>query len=411
MKRERHGVGVLVAMAILIAGCGSTEPDPAPVIAQTAAVPADLEVNTVDTNVDIDGVGYAVDGSGGRVEVIWNSETGEVSVDVPTELEGRPWALSTLSVEGIIGEAADLDSSMSTVIVPAGPVVGVSLSTDDFDFVVPFTEPAAAMYSSSWEPASVMPRSGYWTLEMLIGAEYLSGARCPSGGSTFATTGPAEIVTNDGGWSLTLIADNEYIPAQRQSLHSATYVSGERPFLVQTEEGQTHGVAVYELVAVSPDRIEGTLTWDNHDGCTARYPITIDLDAPYDVIYDIPEPGTWQLQIDLNSTCGTVESTTMTVDLGVTGGVGDAPALANAGWLSLIVGENGGLASLGSVLLPGLPALVETPPPVMLVPTSVLGTMHMTPVSAGSYVGTFIGSPVGSPACMVFGSVRFIRLG
>lgn len=365
-----------------------------------------------DTEVDIDGVGYAVDGSSGRVEVVWNPETGAISVEVPTELEGWSWAISAMSAEGPISEAERLDSSMSAVISDAADLAGVVLSADGLDFLVPFTPLAAAAYSSSWEPASVMPRSGYWSLEMLVGAEYLSGPRCASGGSTFASVGEAQIATNSGGWSFTLIADDQYITAHRQAIHTATYVSDERPFLVQTADDSTLGEAVYQFEAVTPDRLEGTLTWNNHDGCTGTYPITIELEAPYDFIYDIPEPGIWQLQIDLTSTCGTVVSTITTIDLDVTGGVGGVPALADGGWLSLLVGENGNLASLGPVLLPGVPALVVSPtPPVTPIPAPVLGTVEMVPTSPGSYIGTFIGSPLGTPECTILGTVHFVRLG
>jgi hypothetical protein len=301
---------------------------------------------------------------------------------------------------------------MSTVLAPAPGVAGVALSGDSIDFLVPFTTVAAAAYSSTWEPASVMPRSGYWRLEMLAGAEYLSGPRCASGGSTFASIGEAQIATSPGGWSFTLIADDQYISAQRQALHTATYVSGERPFLVQTANGSTLGVAVYQFEAVTPDRLEGSLAWDNHDGCTGTYPITIELEAPYDFIYDIPEPGIWQLQIDLTSTCGTVAPTITTIDLDVTGGVGGLPALADGGWLSLVVGDNGNLASLGSLLLPGATALVLPPtPPLTPVPASVLGTIQMVPTAPGSYIGTFIGSPLGTPECAILGAVQFVRLG
>jgi len=120
----------------------------------------------------------------------------------------------------------------------------------------------------------------------------------------------------------------------------------------------------------------------------------------------------WQLQINLTSTCGTVAPTITTVDLDVTGGVGGQPALVNGGWLSLVVGENGSLASLGSLLLPGLPALVVPPNPLVTpVPTPVLGTIHMVPTSPGTYIGTFIGSPLGTPGCTIFGTVQFVRLG
>jgi len=360
----------------------------------------------------MDGVGYAVDGPAGRVEVVWDAATGTITVDVPSELRALSWVISPMSAEGIMGETESLDSSLSTDIALAGPLAGVELSADSLDFSIPFGPSAAATYNSSWEPASIMPRSGYWNLEMLVGAEYLSGSGCASGGSTSPSVGPAQIATSPGGWSFTLIVDGQYISAQRQALDTAKYVSGERPFQVQTADGPGMGVAVYEFDAVTPDRLEGTLTWDNHDGCVGTYPITIDLESPYDFIYDIPEPGMWQLQIDLTSTCGATVPTNTNINVDVTGGVGGVPALVHGGWLSLIVGENGILASLGSLLLPGFPALVEpAAPPGLPVPTSVLGSIHLAPTSPETYIGTFIGSPLGTPGCMVFGTVLFSRLG
>jgi hypothetical protein len=442
MTRLTRVIATLVTLATLTAGCASSSPAPeaighgdtpttvsiptatqtesASVAAPPTAGPVERELAMVDANadadVDIDGVGYAVDGASGRVEVVRNAENGAVSVDVPTELEGWPWAISAMSVEGFIGEAESLDSSMSTVVVPAAGVAGVVLSADGLDFLVPFTHLAAAAYSPTWEPASVMPRSGHWMLEMLVGAEYLSGPECASGGSAFVSIGDAQIATNSGGWSFTLIADGQYISAQRQALHTAIYVTGERPFPVQTANGSTLGVAVYQFEAVTPDRLEGTLTWDNNDGCSGTYPITVELEVPYDFIYDIPEPGLWQLETDLTSTCGMVTPMITHVDLDVTGGVGGQPALAHGGWLSLVVGENGNLASFGPLVLPGVTVLVApATPPVTPVPVSapvaVFGTIDMVAIAPGSYAGTFVGAPFGMPGCAVYGTVQFVRLG
>lgn len=145
---------------------------------------------------------------------------------------------------------------------------------------------------------TTIPLSGRWNLTMEAGN--LAGPQCPSSLGTFTTTGPAYLQVSNDGFFATLSIESRYYPSNGMFVDDIyNYYSQLQNFPTFDGDGnQTTGSARVEFVAASSEFIRGQLIWDNREGCTGNYPITMVFEAPFDLPLYTAQSGIWDIDFD-----------------------------------------------------------------------------------------------------------------
>ncbi len=180
---------------------------------------------------------------------------------------------SSSTFTGIVlfpGDTAPADTSLIELAFDGSPE-GIFFTADVFAAMSPAIINPSASFSSN-------PNPGNWNFTMQLGTEYLSGSNCPSGSVGFSTTGDADLFVSSNGEMFTMSIDGEIINFDLTSTSSGLYESPEYVFALASDP-VTYGTNEYELTVSGQTNLDGHLKWDNNQGCTASYPISLDFES------------------------------------------------------------------------------------------------------------------------------------
>ncbi|MFH1831042.1 MAG: hypothetical protein ABH871_09780 [Pseudomonadota bacterium] len=271
------------------------------------------------------------------------------------------------------------------------------------------TEPVASISSKAF-PGYVDPISGTWNFSMDMSTSYLTGTNCPSSPASLTTSGETNLYVSNSGYSAVWYADGNVIPLNRSAFNS-TFGSSTYSFPVETEdESIVFGTNRWELTPTSASEIEGILEWNNNEGCSAAYPITMEHQ-----IYSLPTAivlceGMWSIDYStINCGGNTISPAVLTNlpwptgNLDVTYGPDGDPVYLEydtvAGYQNLM--NNSGTNTYGSAVpnmsLGITPLTIPVPPYVA--PIDIVGGFQMTAIDAITIYGTVVIQGYGIAPC------------
>jgi len=171
----------------------------------------------------------------------------------------------------------------------------ITLDLDGVDVGVFMTALTYASLPPIWGMPSVIPNPGIWSFEMDLDTAYLEGTECPTEAYSTTSSGEFTMTVANSGLSAMWDIDGSYVNFNRGSLNG-NFDSPLYSFPVETDDGPSMGYNDWEFAATSTTEISGQLSWDNNQGCTATYPITLEfvsLENPS--IIPLCE-GTWSIE-------------------------------------------------------------------------------------------------------------------
>jgi hypothetical protein len=155
------------------------------------------------------------------------------------------------------------------------------------------------------QSATSAPLSGEWSFKIVEAR--LSGSNCPvQGTAPFSSQGDANLSVSASGELASMYINGQQLVFHRQPGEVPQYKTGVRLFPVGGTEA---GSVYFDFVAQTTQTIEGSINWDNNQGCVGDYPFAMGLIEPElggepETVVNTLSEGDWELNIDeTNDNC------------------------------------------------------------------------------------------------------------
>ncbi len=377
--------------------------------------------------------GIAVDGATGTLTVV-NNTSSELGIPLLSIFDSSTGEFTSVEVTDATVVAAE-GSTTGTFTFPSETApedtalimlyfgddqAAVFVTSTTYEGLSP-----AVIYPNAIEPITsistkpfpyyVDPISGEWDFSMDMSTSYLTGTNCPSSSASMTTSGDANLYVSNSGYSAIWYPDGNVISLNRSSVDE-TFESIDYSFPVETEdESIIFGTNEWELTPTSASEIGGTLEWDNNQGCTASYPITMTHQ-----VYSVPGTialceGQWSIDYDtINCGGNTILPAELsnlpwpTGELDVTYYPDGDPMFLEydtmMGYQNLL--NNSGTNTYGSSFPSmGLGTVTMTIPIMPYVaPISIVGGFQMTAINSTTIYGTVVINGYGIFPCAGIGT-------
>ncbi|MBT3182607.1 MAG: hypothetical protein HN337_08905, partial [Deltaproteobacteria bacterium] len=415
---------MLVFMIVLLSACGGSS-DSSGESAEEIIEDDDWRCITNSGEIF---AGIAVDEGTGTLTVL-NNTSAELAIPSLSIFDSSAGEFTSVDVTDATAVAAN-DSMTGTFSFPSGvapedtelimlyfgddqaAVFVTSTTYDSYSPAIIYPNAIAPETSISIKPFPyyVDPISGEWDFTMDMSTSYLTGTNCPSASASMTTSGDANLFVSNSGYSAVWYPDGNAIPLNRSAIDD-TFESASYSFPVETEdESIIFGTNSWELTPTSASEIGGTLEWDNNQGCTASYPITMTHQV-YSALTAIALcEGQWSIDYDtINCGGNTISPAELsnipwpTGELDVTYDPSGDPMFLEYdtlfGYQNLL--NNSGTNTYGSSLPSmGLGSVTMTIPiPPYSASIGIVGGFQMTAIDANTIYGTVVINGFGIVPC------------